>query len=191
MRARSQLYDCCELLKCVSLFPKQRWWWWGKGLHVRVSDWLWTELLHTLCINPGLKLHLGWKQSTQMPRRAGGTEMKSGPPARSHSSLHTHTLFISSLCQIFSWPSYVYLLSWLYLRHIRPLQGFLFFHWFCYGYLLLHLWNWKHWPTSLLLFNNRSWPFSQPRTISVPDGNITSHQFHTTNTLLCCIFIAQ
>lgn len=59
---RWQLYGCGLLLKCVSLFPKQRWWWWGKGLHVRVTDWVWTELLHTLCIKPRLKLHLGGKR---------------------------------------------------------------------------------------------------------------------------------
>ena len=113
MRPHLQLYDCCVLLKCVSLFPEQRSWWWGKGLHVRVSDWVWTELLHTLCINPGLKLHLGWKRSTQMPRRACGTEMKSGPPSHSltlsvspppPTHTHTLTLFIFFLCQIFFWP---------------------------------------------------------------------------------------
>ena len=204
MRPRLQLYDCCVLLKCVSLFPKQRWWWWGKGLHVRVSDWVWTELLHTLCINPGLKLHLGWKRSTQMPRRACGTEMKSGPPSLSLSlslSLfltHTHTFHLFPLSNFPSAPSSsplpVFLLAATrsppcFLRHNHPLWAFLLFHWFCYVYLLLHLWNWRHRPTSLLLFNNRSWAFSQPWAINVPDRNVTSHQFQTTDGLLycCCV----
>lgn len=199
MRPRSQLYDCCVLLKCVSLFPKQRWWWWGKGLHVRVSDWVWTELLHTLCINPGLKLHLGWKRSTQMPRRACGTEMKSGPPSLSLSlsslfplQTHTHTFHLFPLSKFLLTPPPLLPLpghSSLFLRLNHPLWAFLLFHWFCYVYLLLHLWNWRHRPTSLLLFNNRSWAFSQPWAINVPDRNITSHQFQTTDRLVycCCV----
>lgn len=77
----------------------------------------------------------------------------------------------------------------LFLRHNHPLWAFLLFHWFCYVYLLLHLWNWRHRPTSLLLFNNRSWAFSQPWAINVPDRNVTSHQFQTTDRLLycCCV----
>ncbi len=99
---------------------------------------------------------------------------------------HTHTLFISFLCQIFFRPPF----SSLFLRHNHPLWAFLLFHWFCYVYLLLHLWNWRHRPTSLLLFNNRSWAFSQPWAINVPDRNITSHQFQTTDRLLycCCVW---
>lgn len=78
----------------------------------------------------------------------------------------------------------------LVLRHNHPLWAFLLFHWFCYVYLLLHLWNWRHQPTRLLLFNNKSWAFSQPWAINVPDRNVTSHQFQTTDRLLycCCVF---
>lgn len=76
-----------------------------------------------------------------------------------HIRAYTH---FSSLCQVFFSPSvllYPSALS-LFLRHSPPLWAFLLFHWFCYVYLLLHLWNWRHRLTSLLLFNNRSWAFS-------------------------------
>lgn len=75
-----------------------------------------------------------------------------------HIRAYTH---FSSLCQVFFSPSvllYPSALS-LFLRHSPPLWPFLLFHWFCYVYLLLHFWNWRHRLTSLLLFNNRSWAF--------------------------------
>lgn len=112
------------------------------------------------------------------------------------SSTHTHThtfhlfplsnfLFTLPLTPSFPCPT----VPSLFLRHNPPLWPFLLFHWFCYVYLLLHLWNWRQRPTSLLLFNNRSWAFSQPWAIIVPDRNVTSHQFQTTDGLLfcCCV----
>lgn len=105
---------------------------------------------------------------------------------------HTHTFHLFPLSKFLLTPPPLLPLpghSSLFLRLNHPLWAFLLFHWFCYVYLLLHLWNWRHRPTSLLLFNNRSWAFSQPWAINVPDRNITSHQFQTTDRLVycCCV----
>lgn len=60
----SQLYDCCVLLKCVSLFPKQR----DDGERKDYTSGWMIGFEQSCCIhfvsNPGLKLHLGWKRST-------------------------------------------------------------------------------------------------------------------------------
>lgn len=86
----------------------------------------------------------------------------------------THTLsFVKFLFTLCLAPS---LYSSCVFRFNPLLWKFLLFHWFCYVYLLLHLRNWRHWPTSPLLFNNRSWAFPQPCAIPGSDGGVTSCQ---------------
>lgn len=113
-------------------------------------------------------------------------------PSPFHS--RTLTLFISSFCQIFFLtpppllPSPPHPCS-LFLPN-NSLWAFLLFHWFCYVYLLLHLWNWRHRPTRLLLFNNRSWAFSLALGYQwCQTENVTSHHFEKADSLLycCCV----
>lgn len=138
-----------------------------------------------------------------MPRRACGTEMKSGPPSSSPPPLR-FTVARTGARSHFSSLSFVKFSFWppssrlpspphpcsLFLRPNNSLWPFLLFHWFCYVYLLLHLWNWRHRPTSLLLFNNRSWAFSLALGYQwCQTENVTSHQFEKAGSLLycCCV----
>lgn len=190
MRPSSQPYDCCALLKCVSLFPKQRWWWRGKGLHVRLSDWVWTELLHTLCINPGLKLHLGWKRSTQMPRRACGTEIKSGPPSLRvwlpYTYVHTHTFHLFVKFSFHPLSCFILLRSPCF-WDIVLLYG----HSYCSTVSVMCIYcsiceiggtGWQAYYYSITGAGH----FHERWAITVPDRAVASCQFRPTGRLLCC-----